>query len=117
MASIFLSVIFVCRWFHFEEVIKALIAKKVYFSNLEQLQGIIQKVCFIEEEDEVATLLDFYHDLGVIVKYRDTVVLQAQWLIDVFKQLITIRPFDEMVRKKKFKCIHISLLGLWERYS
>lgn len=94
-----------------------MIAKKVYFSNLEQLQGIIQKVCFIEEEDEVATLLDFYHDLGVIVKYRDTVVLQAQWLIDVFKQLITIRPFDEMVRKKKFKCVHISLLGLWERYS
>lgn len=85
-----------------------MIAKKVYFSNLEQLRGIIQKVCFIEEEDEIATLLDFYHDLGVIVKYRDTVVLQAQWLINVFKQLITIRPFDEMVGKNILKRVDIS---------
>ena len=85
-----------------------MIAKKVYFSNLEQLQGIIQKVCFIEEEDEIATLLDFYHDLGVIVKYRDTVVLQAQWLINVFKQLITIRPFDEMVGKNILKRVDLS---------
>lgn len=79
-----------------------MIANSVYYLHLQQLQGVIQKVCFIEDEDEVATLLDYYHELGVIVKYRDTVVLQAQWLIDVFRQLITIRPFDEMVRKKTY---------------
>ena len=38
-------------------------------------------------------MLDFYHDLGVIVRHRNTVVLQAQWLIEVLKQLITIRSF------------------------
>jgi len=40
-------------------------------------------------------MLNFYHDLGVIVKHGRTVVLQAQWLIDLFKQLITVRPFHE----------------------
>ena len=85
------------RWFNFEKVVQALIAKNVYYLNLEQLQGIIQKVCFIEDEDEVATMLDFYHDLGMIVRYRDTVVLRAQWLIEVFRQLITIRPYNERV--------------------
>ena len=95
-----------------------MIAKSVYYSNLQQLQGVIQKVCFIEDEDEVATLLDYYHDLGVIVKYRDTVVLQAQWLIDVFRQLITIRPFDEMVRKKHIEVRkYILILVSWERNS
>ena len=44
-------------------------------------------------------MLDFYHDLGVIVKHRDTVVLQAQWLIKVFTELVTIPSFDEKVRK------------------
>ena len=44
-------------------------------------------------------MLDFFHDLGVIVKHRDTVVLQAQWLIKVFKELVTIPSFDEKVRK------------------
>ena len=85
------------RWFNFEKVVQALIAKNVYYLNLEQLEGIIQKVCFIEDEDEVDTMLDFYHDLGMIVRHRDTVVLRAQWLIEVFRQLITIRPYNERV--------------------
>ena len=72
-------------------------AQEVYYLNVEQLQGIIQRVCFIEGEDEAATMLDFYHDLGMIVRHRNTVVLRAQWLIEVFRQLITIRSFDEMV--------------------
>ena len=89
--------IFVVRWFIFEKVVQALIAVKVHYLHLEQLQSILQKVCFIEDKDEVATLLNFYHDLGIIVRHRNIVVLQAQWLIEVFKQLITIRSFDEMV--------------------
>ena len=79
-----------------------MIAEKVYSLNLEQLQGIIQLVCFIEDEDEVATMLDFYHDLGMIVRHRNTVVLRAQWLIEVFRQLITIRPFNDMVSETFF---------------
>ena len=73
--------------------------KKIYCLTFEQLQGIIQKVCFINDGDEVATMLDFYHDLGVIVKHRDTVVLQAQWLMKVFKEFVTTPSFDETVRK------------------
>ena len=67
---------------------------------MEQLQTIIQKHCFIENKDEVATMLNFYHDLGVIVKHGNTVILQAEWLIKLFKQLITLRKFDDMVRRK-----------------
>lgn len=73
--------------------------KKIYCLTFEQLQGIIQKVCFINDGDEVATMLGFYHDLGVIVKHRDTVVLHFQWLIKVFKELVTIPSFDKKVRK------------------
>ena len=91
----FLYLVF--RWFNFEKVVKALITEKVYYLNLEQLQDIIQKVCFIEDKDEVGTMLDFYHDLGVIIRHRNTVILRAQWLIEVFRQLITIRSFNEMV--------------------
>ena len=45
-------------------------------------------------------MLNFYHDLGVIVKHGNTVILQAEWLIKLFKQLITLRKFDDMVRRK-----------------
>lgn len=84
-------------------------AKGTYYLHLEQLQTIIQQVCFIDNEDEAATMLDFYHNLGVIVKHHSTVVLRTQWLIDLFRQLITIRPYNEMVRKIT-KCIHFSLV-------
>ena len=65
--------------------------------DLDQLVSVIRQICQIEDEEEVTAMLNFYHDLGVIVKHRQTVVLEAQWLIDLFKQLITVRPFDESV--------------------
>jgi len=94
------------RWFNFEKVVEALVAKKMYYLNLEQLKAIIQKYCFIDNEDEVTLMLDFYHDLGKIVKHGSTVVLRAEWLIDLFKQLITFRSFKDMVRSSY---VHVSL--------
>ena len=85
------------RWFKFERAVDALVAKQTYFMDLDQLLSVIRQVCQIEDEEEVTALLNYYHDLGVIVKHGQTVVLQAQWLIDLFKQLITVRPFDEAV--------------------
>ncbi|XP_074620260.1 uncharacterized protein LOC141879049 isoform X6 [Acropora palmata] len=83
------------RWFNFERAVDALVAKQIYFMDLNQLLSIIRQVCHIDDEEEVTAMLNFYHDLGVIVKHGRTVVLQAQWLIDLFKQLITVRPHDE----------------------
>ncbi|XP_078371994.1 uncharacterized protein LOC144655584 isoform X1 [Oculina patagonica] len=84
------------RWFTFEKVVDALIAKETYHMNLDQLLVVTRQVCRIDEKEELNAMLNFYHDLGVIVKHGHTVVLQAQWLIDLFKQLITVRPFDEV---------------------
>jgi len=83
------------RWFNFEKAVDALVEKQTYFMDLDRLISIIRQVCHIDDEEEMTAMLNFYHDLGVIVKHGGTVVLQAQWLIDLFKQLITVRPFDE----------------------
>ncbi|XP_044166801.1 uncharacterized protein LOC114951853 isoform X3 [Acropora millepora] len=83
------------RWFKFERAVDALVAKQTYFMDLDQLLPVIRQFCQIEDKEEVTAMLNFYHDLGVIVKHGQTVVMQAQWLIDLFKQLITVRPFDE----------------------
>ena len=95
------------RWFNFERAVDALVAKQIYFMDLDELLSVIRKVCRIEDEEEVTTMLNFYHDLGVIVKHGQTVVLQAQWLIDLFKQLITVRPFDEAVSVLDYSYISI----------
>ncbi|KAJ7315646.1 hypothetical protein OS493_038479 [Desmophyllum pertusum] len=84
------------RWFNFEKVVEALVAKNTYHMSLEQLQTYAKEVCFVEDEDQFHTMLNFYHDLGMIIKHRNTVILKAQWLIDLFKMLITIPRFDEV---------------------
>ncbi|KAJ7370243.1 hypothetical protein OS493_033589 [Desmophyllum pertusum] len=83
------------RWFNFERVVEALVQQKTFYLKVSQLYNIVRKTCFIEDEAEMVALLDFYHDLGMIIWHGDTVVLQTQWLIHLFKKLITIRPFDE----------------------
>ena len=72
-------------------------ANNVYFMDVEQLQTVVKMANIIEGDEHFKTMLNFYHDLGMIVKHRNTVILKAQWLIDLFRKLITIPPFDKMV--------------------
>ena len=80
-------------------MIKALIAKQIFHINLVQLGSYAKKHCSIEDADEFAGMIGFYHGLGMIIKHCSTVVLKAQWLIDLLNQLITIPHFDKMVGK------------------
>ena len=72
----------------------------IHYTTVEQLRTSAREDCLIDDEDQFQTVLNFYHDLGLIIKHRSTVVLEAKWLIDLFKGLITIPRFDEAVRKK-----------------
>ena len=78
--------------------------------DLDRLLPVIRKFCQIEDEEEVTAMLNFYHDLGVIVKHGRTVVLQAEWLIDLFKQLLIVPPFDEAVSVVDYSCISVYCL-------
>ena len=61
---------------------------------------IASKVCYINDS-EIVTVLNFFHDLRVLIHFDDTpelselVFLDIQWLIDVFKNVITVRAFRE----------------------
>ena len=78
--------------------------------DIDGLVSVIEQVCRIKDEKEVTTMLNFYHDLGVIVKHGQTVVLQAQWLIDLFKKLITVPPFNEAVSVVGYSFISVYCL-------
>ena len=94
----------------FERAVHALVAKQTYFMDIDQLLSVIEQVCHIEDKKEVTAMLNFYHDLGVIVKHGRTVVLQAQWLINLFQQLITVRPFNEAVSIAEYSFISVYCL-------
>ncbi|PFX17303.1 hypothetical protein AWC38_SpisGene18370 [Stylophora pistillata] len=78
------------------EVIEALVAKQINHRNLQQLEHYARKECFIKDLNEFDSMISFYNGLGMIIKHRSTVVLKAQWLIELFKQLISIPHFDKL---------------------
>ena len=85
------------KWLHFEKEVKILTEQGIHYLKTEQVKEIARQKCFITCGSELTTVLNFYHDLGVITHYGNTVVLKTQWLIDLLKKLITVRPYHEQV--------------------
>ena len=100
------------NWLKFE---KAVQAKKEVGNkriSLESAKDIAKKDCNIVDEKEFETLLNYLHDIRSLIHYEDTVqlnklvVLEPQWLVDVFKKVITVKPYDP--QEKEF-------LHLWRK--
>ena len=84
------------KWFNFEKEVKTLAATKFHLT-LYEIRVLAQEKCFIEDNEQLDAMLNYYHDLGVIVRFKDTVIIDTQWLINIFKKLITICPSREQV--------------------
>ena len=100
------------NWLKFE---KALQAKKEVGNkriSLESARDVAENDCNIVDEKEFETLMNFLHDIRSLIHYEDTVqlnklvVLDPQWLVDVFKKVITVKPYDP--QEKEF-------LHLWRK--
>ena len=100
------------KWLKFEKEMQAKKDEGNKWISLEETKEVAWEVCNVSDEEEFRTLLNFLHDQRVLIHFDDTpelskmVVLDTQWLINVFKEVITIRPFDS--KEKKFK-------ELWSR--
>ena len=63
-------------------------------------------------DKDLPTMLSFYHDLGTIIYFgniddtfsslKDIIILNPQWLIDVFKKVITVSDPNKWVNKPKY---------------
>ena len=95
------------KWLKFEKEMQAKKDEGNKWISLEETKEVAREVCNVSDEEEFRTLLNFLHDQRVLIHFDDTpelskmVVLDTQWLINVFKEVITIRPFDN--KEKKFK--------------
>ena len=95
------------KWLKFEKEMQAKKDEGNKWISLEETKEVAREACNVSDEEEFKTLLNFLHDQRVLIHFDDTpelskmVVLDTQWLINVFKEVITIRPFDS--KEKKFK--------------
>ena len=88
------------KWLRYENVLRVLKEEDHKFIPLSKAKKIASELCNIND-NEVQTVLAFLHDLRFLIHFDDSpelsdfVYLDIQWLIDVFKNVITIRAYHE----------------------
>jgi len=88
------------KWLKFEKELQAASNEGHKWISLETATNIASEKCNVVDSKEFKTLLNFLHDKRILIHFDDTpelnelVVLDPQWLIDVFKKVITVRPYD-----------------------
>ncbi|XP_078352927.1 uncharacterized protein LOC144637729 [Oculina patagonica] len=95
------------KWLKYEKALQMMLELGYKWISLSRAKYIASKVCKIGGDDETQTLLNFLHDQRILIHFDDSpelntlVVLDPQWLIDVFKKVITVRPYHW--KEKKFE--------------
>ena len=95
------------KWLKYEKALQVMKEKGHKWISLDSAKQIASEKCNVVDEKQFQTLLNFLHDQRVLIHFDDTrelnklVVLDPQWLIDVFKEVITIRPYHR--KEKEFK--------------
>lgn len=84
----------------------------ILFSQIQELARNVG----ITDEDEIKIMVNFYHDLGLLIHYgssgtidnvlRNTVVLQPHWLVDMFRSVVLAKPKNDKVWFKKYAFLH-----------
>ena len=88
------------KWLKYEKELQVMKDVGTNWIDRDTAKTIASETCNINDEQEFQTLLNFLHDKRILIHFSDTpeldklVVLDPQWLIDVFKMVITVRPYD-----------------------
>ena len=92
------------KWLKYEEALQVVLDEGHKWITIEHAKQIASEVCQIHDDQEFVTVLDFLHDQRILIHFDDTfelkklVVLDPQWLIDVFKTVITVKRYDQQER-------------------
>ena len=93
------------KWLKYEKELQAMKEGGKKWIDRDAARTMASEACNILDDQEFQTLLNFLHDKRILIHFDDTpeldklVVLDPQWLIDVFKMVITVRPYNPKERK------------------
>ena len=88
------------KWLKYEKVLRLLSEEGYKWIPIEKARHIALDECGINDDDQFQTLLNFLHDQRVLIHFnesqelRNMVILSPQWLIDMFKEVITVRSWE-----------------------
>ena len=88
------------KWLLYEKTIQLLRKEGYTWMHIKEAREIATDKCGIDDEEQFRTLLNFLHDQRILIHFSETpelenmVILDPQWLINVFKKVITIERYE-----------------------
>ena len=101
------------KWLLFEEALKDKVEKGQPFISLDETRKVAREKCGIYDDQQFETLLIFLHDQRILIHFHETqelkdiVILDPQWLIDLFRKVITVKPYEPLSDEEQYE-------ELWE---
>ena len=89
------------KWLKYEKVLRLLSEEGYMWILIERARQIASDECGIDDDEQFRTLLNFLHDQRILIHFSETanlekmVILSPQWLIDIFKEVITVKRFKQ----------------------
>jgi len=82
------------RWFLFEEELDLLRKEGKKEISQEDVNSIAKQCGVDTSTDELETLLNYLHDLKVIIHFPEitNIIINTKWLLEVFAAVITVQP-------------------------
>ena len=90
------------KWLKYENVLHLLSKEGYNWVPVEKARQIGTEECGICDNKQFRTLLNFLHDQRVLIHFTESpelenvVILTPQWLIDVFKKVITFKGWEDV---------------------
>ena len=88
------------KWLKYEKVLYLLMSKGRERIFIEEARQVAVDECGIDDDVTFRTVLNFLHDQKVLINFNELpelesmVILNPQWLVDVFKEVITFKSFN-----------------------
>ncbi|XP_044171091.1 uncharacterized protein LOC122955367 isoform X2 [Acropora millepora] len=108
------------KWLKFEKVLQVFLNNGHKWITIELAKQIASDFCHIHDDVAFKTAIDFLHDQRILLHFDNPdelnklVVLDLQWLIDVMKEVITIKRYDDGEREFKFLWRQLQKEGILE---
>ncbi|XP_074612399.1 uncharacterized protein LOC141866762 [Acropora palmata] len=108
------------KWLKYEEALQVVLDEGHKWITIEHAKRIASEVCQIHDHQEFVILLDFLHDHRILIHFGGSVelnklvVLDPQWLIDVFKAVITVKRYDQQERGLNDSWLRLEREGILE---
>jgi len=118
------------RWLLLEDKLMVLKKKGYRVMRLKEVETLnMDSAPALQSTDEILLFLKIHHDIGTVMHYADEgvsdiVILDAQWLVDSLKLVITARRFRNKTNRKDWDVLHEKgilnkkfMFSVWEEHK